>query len=128
MVKKKSVGDRMVRKKSVGDLSEVELKGKHVFVHADLNVLLDDKLVITNDMHIRAAVPTIKYLIKNGAKVILSSRLVVKVDDLIGLEMEEKVAALLNGSVLLLENLRFYKEEEKIQNMPISWLQMRTFM
>jgi phosphoglycerate kinase len=139
----KGSGDRalvcMARKKSVGDLGEAELKGKRVFVRADLNVPLDDKLVITDDTRIRAAVPTIKYLIKNGAKVILSSHLgrpkgvtdkfrltplvprlsellgveVVKADDSIGPEVEEKVAALPNGGVLLLENLRFYKEEEK---------------
>jgi len=52
----------------------------------------------------------------------------VKAYDLIGPKVEEKVVALLNGGVLLLENLRFSKEEEKIQNMLISWLQMRTFM
>jgi hypothetical protein len=66
----------MARKKSVDDLGEAELKGKCVFVCADLNVSLDDKLVITNDMRIRAAVPTIKYLIKNGAKVIVSSHFI----------------------------------------------------
>lgn len=63
-------------KQSVGDLSEAELKGKNVFVRADLNVPLNDAQEITDDTRIRAAIPTIKYLIANGAKVILSSHLV----------------------------------------------------
>lgn len=63
-------------KKSVGDLTEADLKGKKVFVRADLNVPLDDNQKITDDTRIRAAVPTIKYLIEKGAKVILSSHLV----------------------------------------------------
>ncbi|CAM6064463.1 unnamed protein product [Sphagnum tenellum] len=127
-----------MKKKSVRDLGEAELKGKRVLVRADLNVPLDDKCVITDDTRIRAAVPTIKYLMEKGAKVILSSHLgrpkgvtdkfrltplvprlsellgveVVKTDDSIGTEVEQRVAALPNCSVLLLENLRFYKEEE----------------
>lgn len=63
-------------KRSVGDLSEADLKGKNVFVRADLNVPLNDSQEITDDTRIRAAIPTIKYLISNGAKVILSSHLV----------------------------------------------------
>lgn len=63
-------------KKSVGDLTSADLKGKKVFVRADLNVPLDGDQNITDDTRIRAAVPTIKYLINNGAKVILSSHLV----------------------------------------------------
>lgn len=63
-------------KKSVGDLSSADLKGKKVFVRADLNVPLDDNQTITDDTRIRAAIPTIKYLIDNGAKVILSTHLV----------------------------------------------------
>ena len=63
-------------KRSVGDLKEAELKGKVVFVRADLNVPLDDKFNITDDTRIRAAIPTIKYLIGNGAKVVLTSHLV----------------------------------------------------
>ncbi|KAM0070596.1 putative phosphoglycerate kinase [Helianthus debilis subsp. tardiflorus] len=126
-------------KKSVGDLSPAELKGKKVFVRADLNVPLDDNQNITDDTRIRAAVPTIKHLISNGAKVILSSHLgrpkgvtpkyslaplvprlteligveVVKADDCIGPDVEKLVASLPDGGVLLLENVRFYKEEEK---------------
>ncbi|KAI3703152.1 hypothetical protein L6452_28908 [Arctium lappa] len=126
-------------KKSVGDLSSAQLKGKKVFVRADLNVPLDDNQNITDDTRIRAAIPTIKYLITNGAKVILSSHLgrpkgvtpkyslaplvsrlseligvqVVKADDCVGPEVEKLVASLPEGGVLLLENVRFYKEEEK---------------
>eukprot|EP00249_Psilotum_nudum_P010795 c22774_g1_i1 orf=510-1988(-) len=126
-------------KRSVGDLKEVDLKGKRVFVRADLNVPLDENLKITDDTRIKAAVPTIKYLINNGAKVILTSHLgrpkgvtekyrltplvprlsellgvkVEKADDSIGEEVAKKVASLPDGGVLLLENLRFYKEEEK---------------
>ncbi|KZV27598.1 phosphoglycerate kinase, chloroplastic-like [Dorcoceras hygrometricum] len=126
-------------KKSVGDLTSGDLKGKKVFVRVDLNVPLDDKQNITDDTRIRAAIPTIKHLISNGAKVILSSHLgrpkgvtpkyslaplvprlsellgiqVVKADDCIGPEVEKLVAELPEGGVLLLENVRFYKEEEK---------------
>ena len=63
-------------KKSVGDLTGADLKGKRVFVRADLNVPLDDNQNITDDTRIRAAIPTIKHLIQNGAKVLLSSHLV----------------------------------------------------
>lgn len=69
-------GVASMAKKSVGDLTAAELKGKKVFVRADLNVPLDDNQNITDDTRIRAAVPTIKHLMANGAKVILSSHLV----------------------------------------------------
>ncbi|CAJ2659163.1 unnamed protein product [Trifolium pratense] len=142
--KVRSVSGRGMRvvsmaKKSVGDLSAAELKGKKVFVRADLNVPLDDNQNITDDTRIRAAIPTIKHLIQNGAKVILSSHLgrpkgvtpkyslaplvprlseligieVIKAEDSIGPEVEKLVASLPDGGVLLLENVRFYKEEEK---------------
>lgn len=63
-------------KKSVGDLQKPDLEGKRVFVRADLNVPLDKDLNITDDTRIRAAVPTLKYLLDNGAKVLLTSHLV----------------------------------------------------
>ncbi|KAG6487028.1 phosphoglycerate kinase, cytosolic-like [Zingiber officinale] len=126
-------------KKSVGDLKGDDLKGKRVFVRVDLNVPLDENQKITDDTRIRAAVPTIKYLIDHGARVILCSHLgrpkgvtpkyslkplvprvsellgvdVEMADDCIGEEVEKKVAALPDGGVLLLENVRFHKEEEK---------------
>ncbi|MBV7591712.1 phosphoglycerate kinase, partial [Escherichia coli] len=65
----------MATKRSVGTLGEADLKGKKVFVRADLNVPLDDAQKITDDTRIRAAIPTIKYLLSNGAKVILTSHL-----------------------------------------------------
>ncbi|WRX29165.1 Phosphoglycerate kinase - like 3 [Theobroma cacao] len=129
----------MATKKSVGALKEADLKGKRVFVRVDLNVPLDDNFNITDDTRIRAAVPTIKYLMGHGSKVILSSHLgrpkgvtpkyslkplvprlsellgveVKMANDCIGAEVEKLVAEIPDGGVLLLENVRFYKEEEK---------------
>jgi len=126
-------------KKSVGDLTEADLKGKKVLVRCDLNVPLDGK-TITDDTRIRASVPTIEYLVKNGAKVLLSSHLgrpksgpedkfslgpvaprlsellgkeVVMAPDCIGDGVAECVSKMADGDVVLLENTRFYKEEEK---------------
>lgn len=126
-------------KKTVADLTSSDLSGKRVLVRADFNVPLDDAGNITDDTRIRAALPTIQYLTDNGAKVILSSHFgrpkgvddklrltpvakrlsevlgkeVKKPSDCIGEEVESAVAAMQNGDVLLLENVRFYKEEEK---------------
>ena len=66
----------MATKRSVGTLAEADLKGKKVFLRADLNVPLDDSQNITDDTRIRASVPTIKFLMDKGAKVILASHLV----------------------------------------------------
>ncbi|PSC75820.1 phosphoglycerate kinase isoform B [Micractinium conductrix] len=139
----KGAGSRVVAtmaKKSVGDLSKADLEGKVVFVRADLNVPLDGDLNISDDTRIRAAVPTLKYLVDNGAKVLLASHLgrpkkgpedkfrlnpvvprlsellgqaVEKAEDCIGEAVTSKLATMKNGSVLLLENVRFYPEEEK---------------
>ncbi|KAA8523431.1 hypothetical protein F0562_009854 [Nyssa sinensis] len=129
----------MATKKSLGSLKEADLKGKRVFVRVDLNVPLDDNCNITDDTRIRAAVPTFKYLMGCGAKVILASHmgrpkgvtqkyslkpLVLRLSELLGVkvkmandcigeEVEEMVAELPEGGVLLLENLRFYEEEGK---------------
>ncbi|OGC06695.1 phosphoglycerate kinase [candidate division WOR-1 bacterium RIFOXYD2_FULL_36_8] len=125
-------------KQTVEDIKD--LKGKRVLVRVDFNVPQDDKLNITDDTRIKAAIPTIKYLSDKGAKVILVSHLgrpkngpedkfrmepvakrlselfgkqVQYVKDSIGTEVEKAVASLKEGDVLLLENVRFYKEEEK---------------
>ena len=126
-------------KKTLANLSSSDLSGKRALVRVDFNVPLDDQGNITDDTRIRAALPTIQDLTQKGAKVILvshfgrpkgvddklrltpvSKRLsellgqeVVKSDDSIGEEVTAQVAALENGQVLLLENVRFYKEEEK---------------
>ncbi|CAL9782310.1 unnamed protein product [Musa acuminata subsp. burmannicoides] len=129
----------MATKRSVGDLKEADVKGKRVFVRVDLNVPLDENLKVTDDTRIRATVPTIKYLMERGARIILASHLgrpkgvtpkyslkpvvprlsellgvnVEMANDSIGEEVEKSIAALPNGGVVLLENVRFYKEEEK---------------
>ena len=126
-------------KKSLASLSAADISGKRALVRVDFNVPVDDQGSITDDTRIRAAVPTIQDLTKKGAKVILASHFgrpkgvddklrltpvakrlsellgqeVVKTDDCIGDDVAAKVSALQNGQVLLLENVRFYKEEEK---------------
>ncbi|RWR86344.1 phosphoglycerate kinase, cytosolic-like protein [Cinnamomum micranthum f. kanehirae] len=92
------------RRRAFGDLTAADLKGKKVFSRADLNVPLDENQHITDDTRVRVAIPTIKHLIGNRVE---------KADDCIGPEVETMVAGLPEGGVLLLENVRFYKEEEK---------------
>jgi phosphoglycerate kinase len=126
-------------KKSVASLSAADLTGKRVLVRADFNVPVDDNGKITDDTRIRAALPTIKDLTGKGAIVILCSHFgrpkgvdeklrltpvaarlsellgqnVVKCNDCIGDEVAAQVGAMANGQVALLENVRFYPEEEK---------------
>jgi len=129
----------VVAKKSVSNLSAEELLGKRVLVRVDFNVPLDEAGNITDDTRIRAALPTIQYLTSKGAKVILTSHFgrpkgkvvesmrltpvakrlsellsqpVIKTNDCIGDEVAAAVAGMQNGQVALLENVRFYAEEE----------------
>jgi phosphoglycerate kinase len=129
-----------VPKKTVNNLSSSDLQGKRVLVRADFNVPLDEQGNITDDTRIRAALPTIQALTSKGAKVILSSHFgrpkngpedkyrltpvgnrlsevlgkpVTKCNDCIGDEVNATVNAMQPGDVVLLENVRFYKEEEK---------------
>nr|WP_209454692.1 phosphoglycerate kinase [Thermoanaerobacterium butyriciformans] len=124
-------------KKTVRD---VDVSGKKVLVRVDFNVPMDSEKNITDDTRIKAALPTIKYLIDNNAKVILVSHLgrpkgkvnpeyslkpvakrlsellnkpVIMADDVIGDDAKSKANSLKDGEVLLLENVRFHAEEEK---------------
>lgn len=126
----------MTNKKSVEDIN---VSGKKVLVRCDFNVPLKDG-VITDDSRIRGALPTIKYLLANGAAVILCSHLgrpkgefnmkyslapvaaklseylgipVTLAKDVIGEDAQAKAAALKSGECMLLENVRFHAEEEK---------------
>lgn len=128
----------MVPKKNVEDLN---VTGKRVIVRVDFNVPQDKKTgEITDDKRIKGAIPTIKYLVDNKAKVILVSHLgrpkggpepifsmkpasqrlsellgqpVIQAEDVIGEDAKAKVAALKDGEILMLENVRFHKEESK---------------
>ena len=126
-----------MNKKTVRD---IDVKGKRVLVRCDFNVPYDENRVITDNRRIVAALPTIKYLIENNAKIILCSHLgrpkgevkpefsldivakelsrllgkeVVLAKDVVGEDAKAKAAALKEGDVMLLENVRFEPGEEK---------------
>ena len=121
-------------------IRDIELKGKRVLIRCDFNVPLDSNQNITDDTRIRAALPTLEYMVTQGAKVVVMSHLgrpkgkaaaefslapvAVRLAELLGKQVEfadsdvvvddsvkEKVAALKDGDVLLLQNVRFRKEE-----------------
>ena len=125
-------------KKTVRDGS---VKGKRVVVRVDYNVPLNAQGAVADDKRIVASLPTVQYLLEQGARVILCSHLgrpkgerkmefslkpvaerlaqllpgvkITFAEDCIGPEAQQKAMALQNGEILLLENLRFHKEEEK---------------
>jgi len=121
-------------------IDELNIRGKRLFVRVDFNVPIDDRGNITDDSRIRAVLPTINYALSQNAIVILASHLgrpkgkpearyrlepvsrrlgellkkeVKMAPDCIGPEVEKMVAELNPGEVILLENLRFHKGEEK---------------
>ena len=121
-------------------IDSLNFQNKRALIRVDFNVPLNDTFEVTDDTRIRAAAPTIKQILEKGGSVILMSHLgrpkegptnkyslkhivaavskligaeVMFADDCIGVDAFAKSAALKPGQVLLLENLRFYKEEEK---------------
>lgn len=120
-------------------VEDLELRGKRTLIRVDFNVPLDDKQ-ITDDTRIKAALPTVNYVVEHGGKAILMSHLgrpngevlpelslepvaerlgdllnrdVVMAPDCIGDEVKAIVSKMKEGDVVLLENLRFHAEEEK---------------
>jgi len=131
--------EELEAKKSIEDLADEDIKGKKILIRCDVNVPLDGK-TITDDTRIRSSIPTIEYLTKKGAKVTVCSHLgrpkdgpedkfslgpcaermgellgatVTLAPDCIGEEVEKIVNDAEEGSVVMLENTRFYKEETK---------------
>ena len=124
-----------MNKKTVKD---IDLKGKKVFVRCDFNVPMDENQNITDNTRIKAALPTIKYLLEQNCKIILASHLgrpkgevkpefslkpvakelskllgkeVIMANDVIGEDATTKAANLKDGEIMLLENVRFHREE-----------------
>ena len=125
---------------NVKNVDSLNFAGKKALIRVDFNVPLDEQLHVSDDTRIQAAVPTIKKILKDGGSAILMSHLgrpkggpedkyslkhivsaveaalgqkISFASDCIGEEAIQKAAQLAAGQVLLLENLRFYKEEEK---------------
>jgi len=121
-------------------LKDFNFKNKRVLVRCDFNVPLGEKGEISDDFRIKKTIPTIEYLIEKGAKVILMSHLgrpegkvveslrltpvqnklmeyldlsITKANDCVGKEIEDWINQMQPGEILLLENLRFYKEEDE---------------
>lgn len=119
-------------------ISDLDLRDKTVFLRVDFNVPLDKNSEITSDARIKAALPTLNYLFEMGAKVVVASHLrrpkgkilpqfslkpvaerlsrhlsraVTLAPDVIGTRVDKLKSDLLNGQILLLENLRFHSEE-----------------
>ncbi|MCX8161111.1 MAG: phosphoglycerate kinase [Candidatus Saccharicenans sp.] len=120
-------------------LEEIEVKGKTIFLRVDFNVPLDENLNIRDDTRIQASLPSIKYLLQKGARLVVASHLgrpkgqfnpkmslkpvagrlgqllpgtnIVMAPDVIGPEVNRLKAGLKEGELLLLENVRFYKQE-----------------
>lgn len=123
--------------RSISDLDDIQYYGKKVLVRVDFNITINNGAV-TEDYRIRSAIPTIEYLVKRGAKVILASHLgrpkfrdhnntlapvavrlkeilnrnVDFINDCIGPAVQAKIDKLNYGGILLLENLRYYPEEQ----------------
>ena len=124
-----------MNKKTVKD---IDLKGKKVFVRCDFNVPMDENQNITDNTRIKAALPTIKYLLEQNCKIILASHLgrpkgevkpefslkpvakelskllgkdVIMANDVIGEDATSKAENLKEGEIMLLENVRFHREE-----------------
>lgn len=131
-------------------IEEVEVEGKKVLVRCDFNISLNEKGELPNDIRIREALPTISYLLKKKAKIILLSHVskepekkktlfdkneyilkkgsvypakerlssllgkeVLFINDCVGERVEKEIAKMKNGDILLLENVRMYKEEKE---------------
>jgi len=121
-------------------IRDVDIKGKQVLIRVDFNVPLDKDGIIADDIRIKSVLPTIRYVLSQGAKVILISHLgrpkgkvvenlrldpvakrlqellgqnVAKLDDCVGEEVARAISQMKEGDIILLENLRFHAEEEE---------------